>query len=265
MARLRRWWHHMQLRERHLRPSSLYLFWLVVVAFSCGAISHFLYSDALPVGGGKYRKLAHQYQQQLEEQANVLARRNLDLSLAQESHKEMQDMFAKQHQRQQELERELSFYRSIMTPEYSVDGVAINSVELLPKAVATDYKLKLVLTQLKKRQQQLKGKAIIKLQGIQAGEETEIPLESVNNGVKLDFSFRYFQVLETDFSLPQGFELQQIAVKVVVPASRWGKGGETEDSFSVPELLNGEKDTGVILEQNSQVIDNLPQQTDVKG
>ncbi|KFZ38351.1 hypothetical protein HR45_07645 [Shewanella mangrovi] len=265
MANFRRWWHHMQLRERHLRTSSLYLFALVLVAFCCGAVSHYIYSDASPVGGGKYRKLAQQYQQQLETQATVLASRNMDLSLAQETNKQMQEMFAKQHQRQQDLERELSFYRSIMAPEYSIDGVAINSLELLPKAAAGDYKLKLVLTQLKKRKQQLKGKAIIQLKGSKAGEDVEIPLESVNNGAKLDFSFRYFQVLETEMSLPEGFKLQQIAVKVVVPASRWSKGGETEQSFSVPELLNGEKDTSVILEQNTQVIDNQPQQTDVKG
>lgn len=265
MSSLRHWWFRTQYRERQLRPSSVYLLFLVLVAFCCGGLSYYLYSDSLPTGSGKAHQKLTTVQQQLERQANVLASRNMELSLAKRSNQEMQALFAKQHQRQQELERELSFYRSIMAPEYSVDGVAINSLELQPKLPPQQYHLKLILTQLKKRKQQLKGYAEVVFKGIKAGKQVALPLASLDNGAKLDFSFRYFQVLETDVSLPEAFELQQIAVKVVVPRSRWSKGGETEQSFSVPELLNGEKDNSIILEQNSQVIDNLPQQKDVKG
>ncbi len=265
MASLRRWWFRTQLRERQLRPSSNYLLALVLVAFCAGALTYYLYSDNSPTGGGNARKQLAKYQHELETQANALASRNLELALAQNTNKEMQDLFTKQHQRQQELERELAFYRSVMAPENNVDGVAINSLELQPKPLPQQFRAKLILTQLKKRKQQLAGYAALTLKGIKDGKDVEIPLASINNGAKLEFSFRYFQVIETDISLPEAFELQQIAVKVVVPKSRWSNGGETEQSFSASELLNGEKDASIILEQDSQVIDNPPQQEDVKG
>jgi hypothetical protein len=45
-------------------------------------------------------------------------------------------------------------------------------------------------------------------------------------------------------------------VKVKVAARRGVKGGEIEQVYNVPELLMGEKELRVILEQNSQVKDN---------
>ncbi|MDF0533773.1 hypothetical protein KDN34_12110 [Shewanella yunxiaonensis] len=265
MANYHRWLLRLQLLERSIRPSSLYLLGLLLVAFAVGALSLSLWQDNSPTSNKSNVKKINQLTSELNSQSQILASRNLELQLAKESNKEMQEMFAKQHQKQQDLERELAFYRSIMAPENNVDGVAINGIELQPGHKKRSYRLRIVLTQLQKRKQSLTGRAEVSLQGLKSGKENEIQLESLIGKDKLGFSFKYFQVLEVEFVLPEAFELQRLSAKVIVPASRWSKGGETEQSYSVPELLTGEKDSGIILEQESQVLDNPPQQSDVRG
>lgn len=265
MARYHRWLFRLQLLERNIRPSSVYLLVLLLIAFAIGALSLSLWQDNSPTSNKSNINKINQLKAELTGQSQILASRNLELQLAKESNKQMQEMFAKQHQKQQELERELTFYRSIMAPENNVDGVAINGMELQAGHKAGSYRLRLVLTQLQKRKQPLKGNAEVTLQGLKAGKETNISLESLISKGKLNFNFKYFQVVETEFVLPDAFELQRISAKVIVPASRWSKGGETEQSYSVPELLTGEKDSSIILEQEGQVLDNSPQQPDVRG
>ncbi|WP_412522840.1 DUF6776 family protein [Shewanella chilikensis] len=264
MANYHRWLDRLQVMERNIRPSSLYLLLLVMVAFLTGLLSYHFFIPPAEVKFQRNDGKSQRLQIELQEQAQQLASRNLELSLAKEANEEMQQLFNKQHKKQQELERELAFYRSIMAPEYNAEGVAIHGLELMPLATAGQFRLKLVLTQLQKRKQALKGRSEILLIGMQEGKQVELNLAKLVD-TKLAFNFKYFQVLEAEFTLPEGFELQQMKAKVVVPASRWSKGAETEQSFSLPELLEGEKDPGIILEQNSQVTDNLPQQTDVRG
>ena len=84
-------------------------------------------------------------------------------------------------------------------------------------------------------------------------------------GSKLEFDFRYFQVIDTKVTVPAGFSLQQVKVKVLVPSSRWTKNSQTEHVYSALSYYRVKKNHGVILEQNSQVKDNLPQKTDVRG
>ncbi|NMH65759.1 DUF6776 family protein [Shewanella salipaludis] len=264
MLNYHRWRDRLQVLERKFRPSSLYLSLLVLVAFTLGGLSCYqLLTSEQPLlqhNSDKVQKLLAQVQ----EQAQQLASRNLELAVEREANNHMQQMFAEQLQQQQELQHELGFYRSIMAPENNAEGVAIHGLELTPGLLAGQYRLKLILTQLQKRRQKIKGKGELTLMGIQEGEPLELSLSQLMDG-KLNFDFRYFQVLEAEFSLPEGFNLQRILAKVIVPSSRWTKGSQTEQSFDAAELLQGEKEPRVILEQNSQVKDNLPQQTEVRG
>ena len=147
-----------------------------------------------------------------------------------------QQLFSEQHQKQRELERELSFYRSIMAPENSADGVSINGLELTPSLLPRQYRMKLILTQLQKRKQSLKGKAEIKLVGVQDGEALELDLAKLAD-LKLSFKFRYFQILDAEFTLPEGFELSHLKAKVIVPSSRWTKGSQAEVEFAAVDVL----------------------------
>ncbi|MFT6978444.1 MAG: hypothetical protein ACJAZA_002182 [Shewanella psychromarinicola] len=255
MLNYHRWLDRLQVLGRKNRTSSIYLISLMLVCFLLGAISFNLWlsfaPEATPNSVSGKRKLL----QELDTQAQALASRNLALSIAENANKEMQQMFSRQLTEQKALEKELAFYRSVMVTDADVEGVAIHGVEMSQGVLPEQYQLRLILTQLQKRKMKVKARASVMLLGVQNDHPVELSLSKLVNN-KLDFEFNYFQIMDTDFVLPSGFNLQRISVKVKVSASRGVKGGEIEQTFNVPELLMGEKELRVILEQNSQVKDN---------
>ncbi|WP_076407632.1 DUF6776 family protein [Shewanella sp. UCD-KL12] len=237
MANFHRWLDRVQVRERKLRPSSIYLLLLVTVAFTLGVLSYDVWTEANQPVVKSNTEAIEKLSKQLNNQAQVLASRNLELALAEETNDEMQGLFAKQHIKEQELVRELAFYRSIMAPENNADGVAIHGLELSENLLPDHYRLKLILTQLQKRKQSLKGRAEFTFIGLQDGQFVELSLESVSVDKQLAFQFRYFQVLESEVTFPVGFELSRVIAKVNVPSSRWTKGSQAEMEFPASELL----------------------------
>ncbi|MGI2257830.1 DUF6776 family protein [Shewanella sp. GXUN23E] len=264
MSNYHRWADRLQGAERRYRASSWYLLLLVLVAFALGALSYHLWLARQPQSNDAADEQIQRLENALQARASTLASRNMELVVAREANDNMKKMFNDQLEREKQLQRELNFYRSVMAPENNAEGVAIYSAELLPGLELGKQRLELMLMQLEKRKQVVKGRAEVFLVGTQDGVAETLTLKSLTD-VNLNFSFRYFQMLDSEFALPEGFELARVQVKLVVPASRWTKGAESEQIFSVPELTSGEKEPRVILEQNSQVTDNPAQQTDVRG
>ncbi|QIR15270.1 DUF6776 family protein [Shewanella aestuarii] len=265
MLNYHRWLDRLQAIERKKRTSGSYLIALILTAFVIGVLSHQIWLSFAPEviqhsSSGK-RKLLDE----LEQQAKVLASRNLALTIEQEANKNLQQMFSEQLVRQKELEKELRFYRSLMVPETEVDGVMIHGVELLPGMVTNQQQLRVILTQQQKRKANVQVSVDADFIGVQADNVSEYRLSKLNDKT-YQFGFKYFYVMDTDFSLPADFVLQRINIKVTVQAARGVKGGSIEQVFDLAdintinsEITNSEKEPRVILEQNSQVSDNSPQ------
>ncbi|NKF50911.1 hypothetical protein G3R49_10095 [Shewanella sp. WXL01] len=258
MLNYHRWLDRLQVFERKSRSSSFYLLSLMCVAFLLGGSVYNVAHDWEEVQEHQEDQQKLELERQIKSLNRELANIKLTLGVAQQANTSMRQMFNEQVQKQQELETELKFYRSLMVPDDSVDGIGIHALELSHGMLPDQFKLRLILTQLQKRKQQSKAQAFITLVGIEQGEAKQIDLgELVDN--KFEFDFKYFQVADSEFNVPEDFNLQRIEVRVKVKARRGVKGGETFATFHVPELLQGEKEQRVILEQNSQVKDNPEQ------
>ncbi|MCF1429087.1 MAG: hypothetical protein LPH21_06920 [Shewanella sp.] len=255
MSNYHRWADRLQGAERRYRASSWYLLLLVLVAFVLGGLSYHLWLAQQPQAKDAGDQQIQRQEKELQARSSALASRDMELLVAREANDNMKKMFNEQLEREKQLQRELSFYRSVMAPENNAEGVAIYSAELIPGLVPGKQRLELILMQLEKRKQVVKGRAEVLLVGTQDGVADTLSLKSLTDA-NLNFSFRYFQMLDSEFDLPEGFELARVQVKLVVPGNRRTKGAESEQIFSVPELTSGEKEPRVILEQNSQVTDN---------
>ncbi len=264
MANYHRWLDRLQVIERQFRTSSAYLFLLIVTAFVLGALCFDVGSRYFTPKVEQQADRTQEYNALLKEQADTLAARNIELALEREANSNMQAMFVEQEGKQKALSRELAFYRSVMAPENSAEGIAINGLELMPELLPRQYRLKLVLTQLEKRRRSVSGRSEVSFIGLQNGKAKTIKLSELSEAA-FKFKFTYFQVLETEFTLPEGFILSRVKAKVVVPASRWTKGSQTEQEYSSQELLVNENEQSILLEQNGQVLDNSAQQIDVRG
>lgn len=120
-----------------------------------------------------------------------------------------------------ELREELSFYRSLMAPEEREQGLGIRSWELYPLAVPGRYHFKLVLHQQARHHAQLQGHVTVDLVGLLDGDEQVLPLHGLSADIEqqdIRLRFTYFQNIEGELELPQGF--QPLRVNVAAHSSR---------------------------------------------
>ncbi|MBR9726616.1 DUF6776 family protein [Shewanella intestini] len=255
MLNYHRWLHRLQVFEHKSRTSGFYLLSMMCVAFLLGISVYNIVLSYAPKQAPVVDKQKVALEDELRKVSRDLATLRLTLKIEQEANVAMRGIFNKQLDERQQLETELAFYRSLMVPDATVEGIGIHTLELSHGMLAQQYQLRLILTQLQKRKTLSKAQAEINLIGVKEGEAQTIALTDLTDN-DLMFNFTYFQIADAEFTVPDGFNLQRIEVKVQVKSRQGVKGGQTVELFHVPELLQGEKELRVILEQNSQVIDN---------
>ncbi len=120
-----------------------------------------------------------------------------------------------------ELKEQVEFYRGIVSPTESENGINIQSFKVDKTDESNIYNFKLVLTQVIKSGTLVKGRAEIVVEGVQDGKARQIPLEDISGGSvgPLDMKFKYFQTFKGNIILPEGFLPSRIQV-AVNPSSR---------------------------------------------
>ena len=113
------------------------------------------------------------------------------------------------------LKEELSFYRSIVSPSTMRPGLHIQSLTLENGAQKGEYHYRVVLTLVRGNGRVAKGRARLSVLGTRQGKPATV---EVSGREALRFSFRYFQRLEGDLKLPEGFEPRALRV-VAEPAT----------------------------------------------
>ena len=112
---------------------------------------------------------------------------------------------------------ELIFYQGIVSPENAALGVNLQSFEVKARSGTNLYSYKLVLTKQGKISQKLRGSAKITIRGEVNGVGSELQLSKLrveNPGKPTKFSFRYFQVFEGDFQIPENFIPNEIEIGI---------------------------------------------------
>ncbi len=117
------------------------------------------------------------------------------------------------------LREELAFYRGIISPQDSVAGLRIQNMRIQASPVENQFRYRLVLIQAVDHDRNVSGKVTMTLRGELRGEDVSLPVADLvtSNADKFEFSFKYFQNLEGDFQLPDGFKPSQLDV-VVIPS-----------------------------------------------
>jgi hypothetical protein len=114
-----------------------------------------------------------------------------------------------------ELKEELAFYRGIVSPTDASQGLGIQSFELSRRGTGTAIHYKLVLTQVLNNNTVASGNVAVSIEGEQGGkiQQYELSQLSEEDG-ELRFRFKYFQILEGDLHLPDGFTPSKVNITV---------------------------------------------------
>ena len=114
-----------------------------------------------------------------------------------------------------EQREDIAFYQGIVADQPT--GLRVQDFELLAGDEVSSFSLRLVLAQAMRATQRISGSVELQIEGLRDGQSLTLGLDEL--GVSADqrkslagFSFRYFQNLEADFVLPEGFAPERVIV-----------------------------------------------------
>lgn len=113
------------------------------------------------------------------------------------------------------LEEENGFYRGLMAPTKNKSGMTFGAVEISETDRPRVYSYKVVLQQLATNHQLINGTLSYKVEGRLNGEEISYSLKDLSRDVDRDLvklRFKYFQNVEGELQLPEGFEPEGISL-----------------------------------------------------
>ncbi|VUD40337.1 hypothetical protein TDB9533_00123 [Thalassocella blandensis] len=113
------------------------------------------------------------------------------------------------------LEEENSFYRGLMAPAKNKSGLTFGAVEISETDRSRVYSYKVVMQQLATNHQLINGTLSYKVEGRLNGEAVSYSLKDLSRDVDRDLvklRFKYFQNIEGELQLPEGFEPEGIAL-----------------------------------------------------
>lgn len=148
---------------------------------------------------------------------------NLDRTIVmdRQANDEIQDTIAELREYTSQLEQDNAFYRQAMTSEFEDVGLVIGQIDVRSTTVPGRYRYKLVMRQEESDGQYLTGHVNVNLVGEQAGRRQVVALREISEEQELldiRLRFRYFQDIEGELALPDGFEPRQIEINAFATA-----------------------------------------------
>ncbi len=146
-----------------------------------------------------------------------------------EAYRRVESQLADLQDQVQAQSEDIAFYRGIVGADQQA-GLRVQNFELLPGAEPGEFNVRLVLAQALRNKQAISGRVLLAVAGEQAGESVTLGMGQLRGGAAetLDFSFRYFQNLETELRVPEGFAPATVTVRLV---PRGANRKDVEESF----------------------------------
>ena len=121
-----------------------------------------------------------------------------------------------------ELKKELTFYKSIITPGDTKRSLMIQTIHLKPDTVNGTYQYQIMISQRGRNDNFARGTIDVTLGGTEAGQAKVIKLSEVSKEAKkpIKFGLKYFQKFNGMITLPATFQPEFMRVKVKAKSSK---------------------------------------------
>ena len=151
----------------------------------------------------------------LRDTESKLAMAEVALRVDHEAQTQVEKSLAELQSRLGEANQELAFYRSVVNPSDGMLGMRVQRLRIQPSLAPRRFRLRLVLMQAARQEAVTAATADFTVEGLRGGHATSLPLSEIGTSSRvLNFSFRYFQELETEIELPADFVPQSVEVEV---------------------------------------------------
>lgn len=129
------------------------------------------------------------------------------------------------------LEEDIAFYRGLMAPSDNQRGLTIGSLDVISTGVPGQYDFKVVVQQLATNHQLLNGTLRMTIVGHEGESVRSFPISDLSPQVDsedIKLRFKYFQNIEGQIHLPEGFEPERIELEA---RSSGSNGASVEKKF----------------------------------
>lgn len=121
-----------------------------------------------------------------------------------------------------ELKGELAFYRGIISPSNASAGLRLQRFKVESTGQPRSYRSKVVLTQVLKNHRLARGYVRLSMEGLLNGQLMTLTLKDLTEKriKEIKYRFKYFQNLEEDLILPEGFKPLRAMIQVIPTSGR---------------------------------------------
>ena len=131
---------------------------------------------------------------------------------------------AKLHEELSDAKESLAFYQRVVSPKKIIKGLHISSFEIRRLKDAGEFQYELMIAQGAGRKESVKGRYSLSISGELDGEVKMLSLTEVSKKALNSerFSFRYYEFLNGELKLPNGFVAKFVEVEIF-PAKKTAK------------------------------------------
>ncbi len=170
-----------------------------------------LRAGGVPVGEGCQREVARLRRQRGELLA-LQARLDEALRLERESTRALRKTLAGQAAKVADLEKELAFYGHLARLASAANGQLIQDLWIVPEGAERRYRFRVALVRPDDARRNIRGTLTLSVAGQRDGKRVLLSGTKLDRGAPHSVDFRYFQVVEGSFALPEGLEPESVSV-----------------------------------------------------
>jgi cell division protein FtsB len=169
-------------------------------------------------------RLEQLYQEQTE-QVERIHTLEVELAVEQLANQNAQKTLKQMATEHYQVKKQLGFYEKVMAPEKGADGLVIDNVKITASQSPNHYNFQITLVQQQLKKRYAKGYVDLVVMGSLANKPSQLTLSDISTVTKksVSFSFKYFQVISGNFTLPDDFIAEKVQVSAILTKSKWQK------------------------------------------
>lgn len=206
---------------RPMRRVFNYFFGFMLLLIVAAACFFYGYDQGLNqrIALGRGQNNLSQLQQELELSRQEVVNLQLAATVDAQAHADIRRETVEQKSKIAELERDIAVYRGMVSKsnDKNPQGISLGAFQVSGSGGVRGFHYKMVVQQLVVNDETFKGTLNVNIVGVRGGNPMSIALHKASMNVpgeSIPLDFKYFQSIDGDLILPEGFEPQRVDVIV---------------------------------------------------
>lgn len=163
----------------------------------------------------------------------------VELEVERMANQKSQTTLKEMEQEHYQVKKMLAFYEKVMAPEKQANGLVIDNLVVSKTQSPNHFRFQVVLVQQLLRKRYAKGYVTLSVQGSLKGKPTTLKLADISDATKktLSFSFQYFQLINGEFMLPEGFIPENVSVSAILPKGKWQTYNRVDQNYAWQQAI----------------------------